>query len=381
MIEVVSNKFIELFKQKPLVFKAPGRINLIGEHTDYNLGFVMPAAINQGIYFAIEKSNNDFSTFHSLDLNETLTCDIQQLNAGKGWYNYLAGVIGEIQKVGKIIGQLNLVFGGDIPIGAGLSSSAALECGFTFAINQLFDLKLDKIEMIRISQMAEHNFVGVKCGIMDQFASMMGIEDHVIRLDCEDLSYDYFPLNLADAALLLCDSKVNHNLASSEYNVRRSQCETGVQKLNEKFDGVKSLRDVSIDQLENSKELLEPIIYKRCKYIIEENLRVKEFAEALHLNDLSKAGDILNTAQIAMRDEYEITCPEIDFLAKEASGMSFVLGARMMGGGFGGCTLNLLKKNEIAQFKEQITSAYEKEFSISPEIIEVHPSTGVQDLS
>jgi len=338
--EKVEQEYIRKFEGQPILVKAPGRINLIGEHTDYNLGFVFPAAVAQSIYFAIGVSDKPHCTAISLDQKERFNFRLEEVRPlnERSWKNYILGVVGEMQKAGNEVGNFNVVFAGDIPIGSGMSSSAALECGLGFGLNELFDLGISRVELAHIGQAAEHNFVGVKCGIMDQFASLMGKKDQAFILDCRSLDYEYFPLALDRYELLLINSNVQHSLADSEYNVRRQQCEEGVGIINKKYPKVLSLRDVKSHVLEEHKRLLDPVVYSRCRYILEENSRVKAMGEALKKSDFIAVGNILKDGQIGMKEDYEITCPEIDFLADFANDHPAVLGARMMGGGFGGCT-------------------------------------------
>jgi galactokinase len=279
------------------------------------------------------------------------------------WQNYIIGVASEIINSGRSLKGFNLIFSGNVPLGSGMSSSAALECGTCVALNELFSLGIPKLEMAKIAQKAEHNYAGVKCGIMDQFASLMGKKDQVLLLDCRDLTYRHFKIELGEYSLLLCNSNVSHNLASSEYNVRREQCESGVAVLKKKFKIIESLRDANLGQLTAVRDQMNEIIYRRCKYIIEENERVHSFVEALGHRDLVKAGQFLKIAQAAMRYEYEITCPEIDFLADFANSQPSIIGARMMGGGFGGCILHIVKTSAKEIFISKLASGYEKKFS------------------
>ena len=269
------------------------------------------------------------------------------------------------------------MFSGNVPQGAGMSSSAALECGTCFGLNELFKFNIPKLEMVKISQLAEHNYAGVQCGIMDQFASVMGKADQALLLDCKTLDFKYFPIELRDYSLLLCNSNVSHNLATSEYNIRRQQCEEGVRVLNTKFDEIESLRDVSMEQLEDVKSQLDPIGFLRCKYVIEENIRVHRFSNALVQKVLVNAGNILQEAHRAMRHEYEITCPEIDLMADYANNHPDVLGARMMGGGFGGCTINLIRKGKEDKFVSGLQKIYQKNYSKEITPIKVVISDGV----
>lgn len=377
----VDDFFKDVFDNKPeFKIRAPGRINLIGEHTDYNNGFVLPAAVSQSIYFAIGKSADPMvCTLISLDFNKKFQFKLDEMSPieGGAWQNYIMGVVSEIQKTGKKIHGFNLVFAGNVPQGSGMSSSAALECGTCFALNELFVLNFTKLEMVKMSQKAEHNYAGVKCGIMDQFASMMGQSDQAMLLDCRSLEYSYFPIKLEDYSLLLCNSNVTHSLASSQYNVRRAQCEEGVAILQKNFLDIASLRDANMNQLNSVKNQMEELVYLRCKYIIEENIRVQIFTEALIENDLKKAGEVLKRAQHAMCHEYEITCPEIDFMADYANRHPDVLGARMMGGGFGGCTLNLIKSGMEDALIKQLNQAYSDRFSLEITPIKVEIAEGV----
>ncbi|MDO8899419.1 MAG: galactokinase, partial [Bacteroidales bacterium] len=272
------------------LFAAPGRINIIGEHTDYNDGFVLPAAIDKRIYLAISAIEGSKAIIHSVDFDESVEFDLHSENRDlPHWALYPYGVVRELQKSGKNPGAFQAAFGGDIPEGAGLSSSAALESAFAMALNTLFDFGLNKMALAKIAQMAEHNYAGVRCGIMDQFASMHGKENHVMKLDCRSLDFEYFPLQLADYELILIDTKVKHSLASSEYNVRREQCEEGVRVLSTKLPEVKNLRDVSAKQVFNYRTLLREDVYLRCLYVTEENERVVKACDALvngHLDHL-----------------------------------------------------------------------------------------------
>ena len=365
IINEVKSSFEQRFGVEPIVIKAPGRINLIGEHTDYNNGFVLPAAVDQAIYLAVAKSGSSESTLVSLDMDQTYEFSINdfQPTKEKPWANYLMGVVAEIQKSGREVSGFNIVFSGDVPQGSGMSSSAALECGTCFALNELFELSIPKVEMVKMSQKAEHNYAGVMCGIMDQFASMMGSADHALLLDCESLEYRHFPIELTDHIIVLCNSNVSHNLADSEYNIRRKQCEEGVSLLQKYFPEVKSLRDISLEQLNAHQSELSDVVYKRCKYVIEENERVMSMTKAMEAGEIDSLGEILTIAQEGMRSEYEISCPEIDFMADFANNREDVVGARMMGGGFGGCTINLVNKGSEDQFISELNAAYKEQFN------------------
>ncbi|WP_258102059.1 galactokinase [Marinoscillum pacificum] len=382
ILNEVKSSFEQRFGVEPIVIKAPGRINLIGEHTDYNNGFVLPAAVDQAIYLAVAKSGSSESTLVSLDMDQTYEFSINdfQPTKEKPWANYLMGVVAEIQKSGREVSGFNIVFSGDVPQGSGMSSSAALECGTCFALNELFELSIPKVEMVKMSQKAEHNYSGVMCGIMDQFASMMGSADHALLLDCESLEYRHFPIELTDHIIVLCNSNVSHNLADSEYNIRRKQCEEGVSLLQKYFPGVKSLRDVSLEQLNAHQSELSDVVYKRCKYVIEENERVMSMTKAMEAGEIDSLGEILTIAQEGMRSEYEISCPEIDFMADFANNREDVVGARMMGGGFGGCTINLVNKGSEDQFISELSAAYKEQFNKEITPIKVVISDGVKRI-
>lgn len=378
----VKSRFTEEFGADPIVIKAPGRINLIGEHTDYNNGFVLPAAVDQAIYLAVSKSGTAQSTLVSLDMNETFSFMVDDFQPSQSvlWANYIMGVVAEIQKSGHEVEGFNMVFSGDVPQGSGMSSSAALECGTCFALNELLQLKIEKVDMVKMSQKAEHNYAGVMCGIMDQFASMMGAPDQALLLDCKSLAYQHFPIALTDHTIILCNSNVSHNLADSEYNIRRQQCEEGVAILQKSYPEIESLRDVTMDQLLAHQDEFSDVVFRRCKYVIEENDRVKKMTEAMSESRWATVGQILKVAQDGMRTEYEISCPEIDFMAGFANERSDVLGARMMGGGFGGCTINLVNKGSEDQFIDELNKAYQAEFKKEITPIKVLISDGVKRI-
>jgi galactokinase len=360
----VTERFYELYSKKPILVKAPGRINLIGEHTDYNEGLVFPAAIDRYITFAIAPNGTaNQCRLYAYDLEDSFNFDLsnfQPLN--KGWQNYLMGVVSELQQLGKRLQGFDCVFSGNIPSGGGLSSSAALECGLAFGLNYLFQLGLSKFQLAKAAQLAEHHFMGVKCGIMDQFASMMVKKDHAIQLDCRSLEYSYFKLDLGDYRLLLCDSNIKHELASSEYNTRRLECDTGVAILKKHFTEISSLRDVNINMLNAHKSDFPEIIFNRCKYVIEENQRVLDCGKAMLENDLEKVGKLLFEGHAGLRDLYEVSCKELDFLVELAQKTNYILGARMMGGGFGGCTINLIHRSKVDYFKDHAKRQYDFRF-------------------
>ena len=369
----IHSIFKEKFDTKPLLAKSPGRINLIGEHTDYNDGFVLPAAIDKYIYFAIAKNDTDTCNVYSYDFREFVSFPItQKEKINKGWANYLIGIINEFQKHGKEIKGFDLVFGGNIPIGAGLSSSAALETGLAFVLNLIFDLNLDTLELIKLSQKAENNFVGVNCGIMDQFAAMKGKSNHVIKLDCRNLEYEYLPFEAKDYQLLLCNSNVKHNLVSSEYNKRRKQCEEGVKILSNKYQGIKKLRDVTLENLISCKEELGIDVFNKCSYVVEENQRLLNACNELKSNDLTSFGELMYQTHKGLREKYEVSCKELDFLVDLTKNFPEIPGSRMMGGGFGGCSINLIRKDFKQKFIQLTLKEYKAKFGIDAEFYDIN---------
>lgn len=383
MRDIIYQKFHEIFGVHPnIAVKAPGRINLIGEHTDYNEGFVLPSAVNLGIYAVFAESAKSYSEVYALDMDESYRFDVNQVKPlqGGGWKNYLLGVVHFLQRMGKSPGQFRMVFAGDIPRGSGMSSSAALENAISFGLNQLFALNIDRASLAKVGQNAEHEFVGVKCGIMDQFSSMLGKKDHAMLLDCRSLNYEMIPFDLANHQLLLINSNVHHNLADSQYNVRRSQCEEAVAVINEKYSEIRSLRDVAPETLEEFKDRLNSTTMKRCQYVLKENQRVLDLVDALKSNNLGKAGELLKEGQQGMADEYEITCAEIDFLSGFANRYEGILGSRMMGGGFGGCTISLIRRDIVEKFVLDISKAYKDTFEIEAKAIMIEVEDGTRLL-
>jgi galactokinase len=357
----IEKKFKELYGSDPLLVRSPGRINLIGEHTDYNDGFVFPAAIDKEVHFAVAGNDLNKFRFYANDLKESFELDVDDLKVTDiRWANYLLGVAAQFKKAGHFTKGVDCVFGGDIPLGAGLSSSAAIENGFGFALNEIFGFGESRMEMILKSQKAEHEYAGVMCGIMDQFASMNGKKDHALKLDCRSLDYEYANIDLADYDILLCDTRVKHELASSEYNNRRLECETGVKILQKYDNKIKALRDVSLNLLEDHKDEFDPVVFKRCAYVVKENLRVENAFEALNQHDLKKFGNLMYQSHEGLRDEYEVSCKELDLLFDIARISGDVVGSRMMGGGFGGCTINIVKKDRTESFSKDIKKEYLK---------------------
>ncbi len=375
----LTEKFTKIHNRQPRIFRAPGRVNLIGEHTDYNEGFVLPFAIDRETLVAGAVRDDTKINFHALDVDESFTLDLRDepIKQRGNWRDYAEGIVRCLQKRFEITHGADFVFSTSIPIGAGLSSSAALEVSIGFALLALNDLEIDRKELAFAAQEAEHDFVGIRSGIMDQFASAFAEERHALLLDCRSLEIEQIPLNLGDAVIAVCDSRVKHELASSEYNTRRKECETGVEILRAILSNIKSLRDVNADTLEF---LPDNTIKKRCRHVVSENARTLAAAENLKQNDLEKVGRLMFESHESLRDDYEVSCAELDFLVETAREIEGVFGARMTGGGFGGCTVNLLKLKSFAKFESEIKQKYLEKFTVEPEIYLFHPSNGASEI-
>ncbi len=369
----VKQHFIQLFESEPTLVFSPGRVNLIGGHTDYNQGIVLPAAITMGIVTGLSKSDNNHNSIIALDINEKfdfISGDIKPLKNGN-WKNYILGIVAEIKNTGRSVPNFNMAFAGNIPEGAGLSSSAALENSLVYGLNALFDLGLSKKEMIFISQKAEHHFAGVKCGIMDQFASMFGKKDHVLLLDCKNIEATPYPINLNQYELLLINTHVKHKLADTAYNNRRATCENISHQLK-----IASLREITEQELKNRKHELPQNDYPKALYIVQENNRVMKAARAIATNDLLKFGELLFQSHIGLQKQYQVSCAELDFLVDLAQKTPGVTGSRMMGGGFGGCTISLLHKSSSEAFKKFTKTAYKEHFKKDCSFYSVELSEG-----
>lgn len=376
--------FTEHFGYTPaLIAKSPGRINLIGEHTDYNLGFVLPAAIDLCAFVAVAKRNDNIIRLFAKDLEEKYEIDLHSLVPVENhWSSYVLGVVDQLIKSGKSLTGFDLVLTCDVPIGAGMSSSAAVECATAFALNELFGLNLQRLDIVRLAQKAENEFVGVKCGIMDMFASVMGKDAQAIQLDCRDLSYQYFPLNLEDYKIVLFDTGVKHSLAGGEYNLRRQQCEQGVAELQRRFPDVQSLRDVQLSMLDNAfKTSVTDIVYKRCQYVIEENMRLEQGCALLLQNDIKGFGEKMYGSHKGLSELYEVSCKELDFLVSLAKEEESIAGARMMGGGFGGCTINLVKADAVQDVYNRFSQAYYSTMGKELKMYVTVPSTGAEMIN
>lgn len=365
MKEKVLQDFTRNFNEEPTIVRSPGRVNIIGEHTDYNNGFVLPAAIDKAIYVAVSPRNDETIKLYSGEFDEFFETSLKTLKpTDRFWPNYILGVADQLLKRGYSIKGFNLTIDGDVPIGSGLSSSAAVECATAFALNQIFKLGIDKKDLAFIGQKAEHTFAGVMCGIMDQFASVFGKKDHVIKLDCQSLDYEYVPLELEGYKILLLNTNVKHSLGSSEYNTRRAQCEQGVAWVKEHHREVNSLRDVTMEMLHQYVEPKDKLIYQRCKYVVEEKERLLTGCEDLKKGDLESLGKKMFQTHDGLSKEYEVSCKELDFLVDAVRNNPDVVGARMMGGGFGGCTINIVKEEAIDALIDRLEEDYEKNMGL-----------------
>lgn len=376
----IEEQYTRVFGHAPThIVRSPGRINIIGEHTDYNEGFVLPTAIDKAIYVGIGKRDDNIIRLYAEDFKEYFELSLSDVHpVDKGWPNYVLGVVHQLQLREAGLSGFNMYIDGDVPLGAGLSSSAALECAVGFALNVLFDLAVDRVEIAKIGQQAEHTYAGVKCGIMDQFASAMSKAGHVVKLDCRDLSFAYKPLELGDYAILLLNTNVKHSLASSAYNDRRASCEEGVRMVQQQFPEVKSLRDVTVEMLDSLVKPVDIDVYTKCRFVVEENERVEAVCAALEQGDLETVGAKLFRAHEGLSKEYEVSCPELDFLVDYVRSFPEVIGARMMGGGFGGCTINLVKKSFQDLLVERLAPIYQQQFDLELTAIQVVPSNGTE---
>ncbi len=361
-----------------LIVNSPGRINIIGEHTDYNNGFVLPTAIDKKIRCMLKKNGKgSICSVYSKNFDTGFSFDLNKVEKSKHqWENYILGVVHEIQQLSDKLDGFDCVLDSDIPVGSGISSSAALECGLAFGLNELFSLKLSKLTIVELSQRAEHNYVGTMCGIMDQFSSVMSKKDHVILLDCQSLNFEYVPIKIEPYKILLLNTNVSHNLASGEYNLRRSQCEKGVEIMKEKNPEINSLRDVSINLLKEFKRSMSTVVFNRCTYVVEEIDRVLNAVAALKNDHLDEVGRLMYETHKGLQFLYEVSCPELDFLVDFSKNYKEVIGARMMGGGFGGCTINLIHADAVERFTIDASEAYFNKFDIKLTAFEANPSEG-----
>ena len=376
-VNLINEKFYDRFAAHGELFTSPGRVNLIGEHTDYNGGFVFPGAIDKGMVAEIKLNGTDKVRAYSVDLEDYAEFGLNEEDAPEAsWARYIFGVCREIQKRGGKIAGFDTAFSGDVPLGAGMSSSAALESTFANALNELFSLRIDRFELARIGQSTEHNYCGVKCGIMDQFASIFGKAGHLMRLDCRSMEFEYFPFDPEKHGykVVLLDSVVKHELVGSPYNDRRASCERVAAMLGQEF-----LRGATMAQLDAIKDKISEEDYKRARYVIGEEQRVLDVCEALKRDDYETVGERMYETHWGMSRDYEVSCEELDFLATVAKECG-VTGSRIMGGGFGGCTINLVKSELYDSFIAAAKSRFKEKYGHEPKVYAVVISDGARRL-
>lgn len=378
-LEDITKEFVAQFgKEAEILIQSPGRINLIGEHTDYNDGWVFPAAINKYLWFACTPREDGEVHIHALDIREKAVFSLQELSKDERlWLTYLKGILFLFEEDGFDSGGFNCVFGGNLPVGAGMSSSAALEVGFAAAVNHLSGAKKDRLELAKLAQRSSREFVGIPCGIMDQFASSMGMKDHFILLDCRDLSYTYVPATLEDYQIVLLNTRVEHSNVDSAYRTRVAECRQAVSLLQSVYEGIHSLRDATWEQIMAMAKHMHPSVFKRSLYVVEENARVAAARDALTGKSWDTLGRLMFETHRGLQHQYEVSCPELDFLVDFAEATEGVIGARLMGGGFGGCTINLVKRDRVNNFIQSAFLAYSREFGRNSEayLIEIEAGT------
>ena len=375
----LQKKFNALFAAEPRIFRAPGRVNLIGEHTDYNDGFVLPVALDFSTYVAIAPRSDRRLSIYSENISEQVECDLDDFQPRQHWSDYPRGVAVLLQQSGVALRGANLLIQGNVPIGSGLSSSAAIEVATALALVEINGLAMDRTALAKICQRTENEFVGLQCGIMDQFIACHGRGGHALLLDCRSLEYRLLPLSDA-ARLVICNTMVKHELANSEYNKRRAECEAGVKYLAQFLPHITALRDVSGNDLVMFGTGMPELIYRRCQHIVSENQRVLGAAAALEKNDLAAFGKLMNESHRSLRDDYEVSCRELDWLVASAQKIKGVYGARMTGGGFGGCTINLVRTENVEDFQRQISRDYQSETGYPPEIYVCTAADGAQEI-
>lgn len=379
--ELVRRQFEDIYRQTPRLYCAPGRVNLIGEHTDYNNGFVMPAAINLECGVAIAPRQDRKLAVYSNDFpSEPVVIDLDDSSPEGRWSDYVQGVAAMLEKSGFRLGGANVLVSSKVPIGAGLSSSAALEVAVGFALLDLNGFAVDRKLLASICQRAENEFVGARCGIMDQFIGCHGEKGQCLLLDCRSLEYQLLPIT-GNVRLVVCNTMVKHEIAAGEYNVRRAQCEEGVRLLSQNLHGISSLRDVSSEDFERHCGLLSPLLQKRCRHIIRENDRVLAAATALQRGSLNDFGRLMSESHESLRDDYEVSCRELDLMVELAGEVEGTFGARMTGGGFGGCTINLVANDAISAFTEHVSAEYRRRTELDPKIYVVTASQGARRCS
>jgi galactokinase len=382
-LDLLTRKFRALYGGEPRLFRAPGRVNLIGEHTDYNDGFVLPMTINYGTVVAAGLRADRRVRVHSLNFNESGEFDLDTPGALKRgiWLDYVEGVARALMRRGLKLAGADLALTSDITIGGGLSSSAALEMSVGIALLGISRNELDRVSLALVGQEAEHTHVGMKCGIMDQFIAALGKAGHALLIDCRALQGTLIPLQTRDMTVVVCDTRVKHALASSEYNNRRAECEQGVTILREALPGIRALRDVSWDQFSRLEDRLPEVVRHRCRHVVSENERTLRAARALQAGNAEEMGRLMVESHKSLREDYEVSCRELDILVDCARSVPGVAGARMTGGGFGGCTVNLVHRQSIEPFREMVTRDYARQAGREPLILPVESSNSAAEIS
>ncbi len=368
-LERIAATYQQKFGQAPeLLVSAPGRVNLIGEHTDYNDGFVLPVAIDKKIIIGGSRRADDVVRLYSLNFGEFQEFSISSLIKQNTWSDYVKGVVSELLQDGHHLRGFNAVLEGNVPRASGLSSSAAIEVASAFFMAQMFQLSMSGEEMAKLCQRAENRFVGVNCGIMDQFISRLGKLGHALLIDCRDLRYQLVPFEVEGCSIVMCNSNVKRQLVDSAYNERRSQCEEGVRLLKAKLPAIAALRDVTSAQLHAHAALLPPLTFQRCRHVVTENERVTQAVEALNANNIVRFGELLNQSHESLRDDYQVSCKELDMLVELARGVNGTIGSRMTGAGFGGCTVSLVKDSAVETFRQVIVEKYKERTGITADV-------------
>ena len=368
-LERIAATYQQQFGQAPeLLVSAPGRVNLIGEHTDYNDGFVLPVAIDKKIIIGGSRRADDVVRLYSLNFGEFQEFSISSLVKQNTWSDYVKGVVSELLQDGHHLRGFNAVLEGNVPRASGLSSSAAIEVASAFFMAQMFQLSMSGEEMAKLCQRAENRFVGVNCGIMDQFISRLGKLGHALLIDCRDLRYQLVPFEVEGCSIVMCNSNVKRQLVDSAYNERRSQCEEGVRLLKAKLPAIAALRDVTSAQLQAHAALLPPLTFQRCRHVVTENERVMQAVEALNANNIARFGELLNQSHESLRDDYQVSCKELDILVELARSVNGTIGSRMTGAGFGGCTVSLVQDSAVETFRQVIVEKYKERTGITADV-------------
>jgi len=378
----LKSEFAEIYGCEPRLFRAPGRVNLIGEHTDYNGGFVLPMAIERGTTVAAAVRDDRKIRILSVNVNEAgeINLDAPEKTRRGTWLDYIEGMARILERRNIILRGADLLINSDVPSGAGLSSSAALEISVGLALSEISASPIGKVQLALAGQAAEHEFVGAKVGIMDQYISALGRKNHALLIDCRSLEAEQIPFAAQDSVIVICDSKVKHKLAASEYNTRRAECEKAVEILREFLPGITQLRDVGIRDFERYAAHLPEIIRKRCRHVVTENERALNAAEALKKNDLNEFGRLMWLSHASLRDNYEVSCRELDLLVEIASQCEGVLGGRMTGGGFGGSTVNLVQRGSVENFTKRISDEYRRRTNNETAVYVSNAADGAKEL-